>query len=77
MLGLYPYAPLKILLVDPYLPSWLPEITLHDLQVGNAKVSIRFFRKEKGNSDYEILQKKGTLHVFQAAKSMVIDSKVC
>ncbi len=65
MLGLYPYAPLKILLVDPYLPSWLPEITLHDLQVGNAKVSIRFFRKEKGKSDYEILQKKGTLHVFR------------
>ena len=65
MLGLYPYAPLKMLLVDPYLPSWLPEITLHDLQVGDAKVSIRFFRKEKGKSDYEILQKKGTLHVFR------------
>ena len=28
MLGLYPYAPLNLLLVDPHLPDWLPEITL-------------------------------------------------
>ncbi|HEY5610541.1 MAG TPA: glycogen debranching N-terminal domain-containing protein, partial [Thermoanaerobaculia bacterium] len=27
MLGLYPYAPLNLLLVDPHLPEWLPEIT--------------------------------------------------
>jgi hypothetical protein len=65
MLGLYPYAPLKILLVDPYLPSWLPEITLHDLQVGEAKVTIRFFRDQKGKNDYEVLHKKGSLHVFR------------
>src|SRR5262249_31783189 len=28
LLGLYPYAPLRMLLIDPKLPSWLPEITL-------------------------------------------------
>jgi hypothetical protein len=25
MLGLYPYAPLNLLLLDPYLPEWLPK----------------------------------------------------
>src|SRR6185295_530295 len=34
MLGLYPYAPLKLLVLDPHLPEWLPEITLRDLRVG-------------------------------------------
>ena len=64
ILGLYPYAPLKILLVDPYLPDWLPEITLHDLKVGDAAITIRFFRKGD-KSDYEVLDKRGTLHVIR------------
>src|SRR5207237_1271456 len=28
LLGIYPYAPLKMLLLDPHLPAWLPEITI-------------------------------------------------
>jgi glycogen debranching enzyme len=64
MLGLYPYAPLKILLLDPYLPDWLPEITLHDLKVGDAAITIRFFRKGD-KSDYEVLDKRGTLRVIR------------
>jgi glycogen debranching enzyme len=64
MLGLYPYAPLKILLVDPFLPDWLPEITLRDLKVGDASITIRFFRKGE-KSDYEVLDKRGTLHVIR------------
>ena len=28
MLGLYPYAPLNTLLIDPHLPEWLPEISV-------------------------------------------------
>ena len=60
MLGLYPYAPLKMLIVDPHLPDWLPEITLRDLRVGRARVTIRF----RGKS-YKILEKRGTLHVIK------------
>src|SRR5207247_1950124 len=44
LLGLYPYAPLHLLLVDPHLPPWLPELTIRDLAVGAATVSIRFVR---------------------------------
>jgi glycogen debranching enzyme len=65
ILGLYPYAPLNALLLDPHLPEWLPEISLRALQVGKAKVDIRFYRTRDGESDYEILEKRGRLHVLR------------
>jgi len=65
MLGLYPYAPLKILMVDPHLPDWLPDLTVRNLRVGDAVVTIRFFRRESGASDYEVQDLKGTLHVLR------------
>lgn len=65
MLGLYPYAPLNMLLVDPHLPDWLPEITLAGLRVGQARVTIRFYRTDDGASNYEVLDKRGALHVFR------------
>ncbi len=64
LLGLYPYAPLKMLLVDPHLPAWLPEITVTGLRVGEARVDIRFFRRGEA-STYEILDQRGTLHVLR------------
>lgn len=65
MLGFYPYAPLNMLLVDPFLPEWLPEITLQNLRVGEGRGTIRFYRREDGSSDYEVLDKRGPLHVFR------------
>jgi hypothetical protein len=65
MIGLYPYAPLNLLLVDPHLPEWLPEITLHNLQIGKAVITIRFYRSKDGASDYEVLDQRGTLHVVR------------
>lgn len=65
MLGLYPYAPLNMLLVDPYMPEWLPEITLEQLRVGEATVSIRFYRTQSGAGDYEVLDKRGAIHVLR------------
>ncbi|MGH9407472.1 MAG: amylo-alpha-1,6-glucosidase [Terriglobia bacterium] len=65
LLGIYPYAPLNLLFVDPHLPAWLPEITLSGLRVGKADVSLRFFREASGNSAYEILEKHGKLHVVR------------
>jgi glycogen debranching enzyme len=65
LLGLYPYAPLDVLLVDPHMPEWLPEITLEHLRVGEAVVTIRFYRTGGGGSDYEVLDKRGPLHVLR------------
>jgi glycogen debranching enzyme len=65
MLGLYPYAPLNLLLVDPHLPAWLPDISISNLHVGQAVVDMRFYRLKNGDSDYEVLRKDGPLHIVR------------
>jgi glycogen debranching enzyme len=65
MLGLYPYAPLNLLLVDPHLPPWLPEISIANLHVGRAVIDMRCYRSKNGDSDYEVLRKDGPLHVVR------------
>lgn len=65
LLGIYPYAPLKMLLVDPHLPEWLPELTVRGLRVGEASVDLRFFRQKDGRGDWEVLDQRGTLHVLR------------
>ena len=65
MLGLYPYAPLSMLIVDPHLPEWLPELTLRDLRVGKARITIRFKRRKDGRTSYRVIDQEGTLHVVR------------
>ncbi len=65
LLGLFPYAPLNLLFVDPHLPEWLPEITMSNLHIGQAIVDIRFCRKESGESDFEVRALRGKLHVVR------------
>jgi glycogen debranching enzyme len=65
LLGIYPYAPLKLLLVDPQLPDWLPEITLENLRVGQASADIRFYRDANDRSGFEVLEKRGTLRIVR------------
>lgn len=64
MLGIYPYAPMHMLLLDPRLPEWLPEITLRNLRVGRAIVAIRFYRKGR-RTHFDVLDKRGKLHVLR------------
>jgi glycogen debranching enzyme len=65
VLGLQPFAPLRMLFVDPFLPEWLPELTISRMRVGDACASIRFFRKTDGSSDYEILETEGKIHIIR------------
>jgi glycogen debranching enzyme len=65
MLGMQPFAPLRLLFVDPQLPPWLPEITIQHMRVGKAVISLRFFRKPDGRSDYEVTDKRGRLFVIR------------
>jgi glycogen debranching enzyme len=65
ILGIYPYAPLHLLLLDPHLPEWLPSITLESLRVGNATLTIHFVRKPNGETTYRVLEQKGHLHVIR------------
>lgn len=64
LVGIYPYAPAKVLFVDPHLPEWLPEITVERVRVGNGSVSLNFFRQD-GKSDFSIVDRKGTLRVVR------------
>lgn len=65
LLGLFPWASLQVLIVDPQLPEWLPEITLRNLAIGQAVASIRFYRKPDGSSDYQILDVRGKLRILR------------
>ena len=65
ILGLFPYAPLDALFIDPHLPEWLPNLRLRQLRVGAATVDLRFHRKGDGSSGYEILDLRGKLRVIR------------
>jgi hypothetical protein len=65
LLGIYPYAPLNVLFVDPWLPEWLPEFSLEQMRVGQATISLRFTRNKNGRTDYEVTELKGRLHVIR------------
>lgn len=67
MLGLYPYASAHLLFLDPHLPEWLPEITVKDLRVGKASVTLRFTRDTDGRTDYAITDLRGPLHIIRQA----------
>jgi glycogen debranching enzyme len=45
MLGFHPDAPHGRLYVDPFLPSWMPDLELVDLQVGKARLDMRLWRE--------------------------------
>jgi hypothetical protein len=45
LLGFLPDAPRNKLNVDPFLPAWLPDLTVRDLHIGKHKLDIRFWRE--------------------------------
>lgn len=63
LLGMRPVAALELLALSPVLPPWLPEITVKNLRVGGAVVTIRFWRDKDGDSLYEVLEQEGTLRI--------------
>jgi glycogen debranching enzyme len=56
MLGFVPDAPRGKLYVDPLLPAWLPDLTVFDLRVGGYRFDIRFWRDDRGETQFEVLQ---------------------
>jgi hypothetical protein len=55
MLGFNPDAPNDKVYIDPWLPAWLPDLTLGDLRVGRHKFTIRFWREGSDGSHFEVL----------------------
>jgi glycogen debranching enzyme len=66
MLGITAMAPARTLaIVRPRMPEWMPEVTLRNLRVGEANVTIRFRRARDGAVDHEVLELEGDLHVLR------------
>jgi hypothetical protein len=65
MLGLQPVAPLSLLVIDPVLPDWMPEVILERLRIGGAEVTLRCWRTAKGDSHGELIHKRGTVHLVR------------
>jgi len=63
LIGAVPFAPMRLLLIDPLLPPWLPEFTIRDLRVGDATVSLRFYRERNGRSKFDVLERRGALRI--------------
>jgi glycogen debranching enzyme len=65
LLGMLPLAHAELLVIDPVLPPWLPELVVRSLRVGRATVSLRVRRDDAGRTDFEVLHKHGTLRVLR------------
>ncbi len=62
ILGIRPDAPRGRIFIDPALPAWLPDITLHDLRLGRRSFDVRFWRDDEA-THFEVL--RGAAHVVE------------
>ena len=67
LLGIEANAPQNKLIVQPVLPDWLPDLELVNLSVGEAIVSLRFWRQDSQTQDsrtqWEVTHLEGELQV--------------
>jgi hypothetical protein len=52
-------------MVDPVLPAWLPEVVLKGLRVGDATLTLRAWRDEKGHARWDVHDLRGKLRVIR------------
>lgn len=65
LLGLIPFAPLRLLLVAPHLPSWLPRIRLEGIRVGEGRVDLEAWRDERSGKTRYRAQRSGPVAVLR------------
>lgn len=76
LLGLSPFAPLRVLaVVRPRLPAWIPELRLRNVRVGRAAVDLEFRRRDDGSASFRVLRTDGTLHVVAAGPPATAGAK--
>jgi len=75
LMGVVPLAPYGALIVDPVLPAWLPEVVLKGLRVGDASLTLRAWRDEKGYARWDVHDLSGKLRVIRqpAPESLTAD----
>ena len=65
LLGMVAVAPLGLLLVDPHLPAWLPDVTIEGVRVGGAKVDLEFRRTKRGTTAFRVIRRSGPVRVIR------------
>jgi glycogen debranching enzyme len=62
LLGIRPFAPARLLVIDPQLPEWLPELHLRHLRVGDAVLDLHTWR-HGDRTRWKAQVRRGRLHV--------------
>jgi glycogen debranching enzyme len=65
LLGMRPLAPLGLLLVDPQLPPWLPDLRLEGIRVGRSRVDLQVWRTQSGTTRYRVTHREGSVRVLR------------
>jgi glycogen debranching enzyme len=71
ILGLQADAPNGTLYVDPYLPKWLPDVTLKNMSIGTATLNLKFWR-ENAESRWDAEIVSGKLEVKDRTYQVVL-----
>jgi len=67
VLGLEGNGHKNILYIDPVLPKWLADITVHNLRVGAGTASVRFWREQE-QTRFDVLSGTNGIRVIQTRK---------
>ena len=65
LLGMVAVAPLRLLVVDPHLPEWLPDLRLEGVRVGGSRLAIEFLRTSRGTTTWRVLRREGFVRVVR------------
>jgi hypothetical protein len=67
LLGMIAVAPLGVLVVDPHLPAWLPDLRLEGVRVGSSELDLEFRRASSGRTTYRVTRRSGRVRVVRQA----------
>ncbi len=65
LLGMVAFAPSHLLVIDPHLPAWLPDLSLEGLRVGSADVDLHLRRTGSGATRFDVRRRRGHLAVVR------------
>ncbi|MDQ2689518.1 MAG: amylo-alpha-1,6-glucosidase, partial [Chloroflexota bacterium] len=65
LLGMVAVAPARLLIIDPHLPEWLPDLRLEGLRVGASVVDLSLQRTRRGGARVSVKRRHGWLAVVR------------
>jgi glycogen debranching enzyme len=65
LLAMVAVAPMRLLVIDPHLPAWLPDLRLEGLRVARAQLDLQFVRDQHGRTRYHVTRRRGSIRVIR------------